>query len=47
LAGTATGTGTFNPTTTAAAVLSTTGSYHNCDTNTGGGSCLRTTSGGL
>lgn len=39
-AGSITGSGTFNPTTTATAILSTTGNYHNCDTNTGSGNCL-------
>ena len=34
------GTWTLNPTTTGTKVLSATGSYHNCDTNTGGGNCL-------
>jgi hypothetical protein len=40
-----TGTQTFNPTTTATATLSATGSFHNCDTNTGGGNCLPTVTG--
>jgi hypothetical protein len=39
------GTLTFAPTTTAANMLSATGAYHNCDTNTGGGNCLPTLSG--
>lgn len=30
----------LNPTTTATKLLSSTGSFHACDTNTGGGSCL-------
>jgi hypothetical protein len=34
------GTGTFNPTTTATSMLSATGAFHNCDTNAGGGNCL-------
>jgi hypothetical protein len=37
---TTSGTWTFNPTTTATKLQSSTGSYHACDTNTGGGSCL-------
>jgi hypothetical protein len=40
-----TGTLTFSPTTTATSMLSATGSFHNCDTNTGGGNCLPTVSG--
>jgi hypothetical protein len=39
------GTQTLNPTTTATAMLSSTGSFHNCDTNTGGGNCLPTLTG--
>lgn len=39
------GTLTFAPTTTAASMLSATGSFHNCDTNTGGGNCLPTVTG--
>ncbi len=42
-----TGTGTFNPTTTATGMLSTTGAFHNCDTNTGGANCLPTPTGGF
>ena len=42
---TTSGTWTFNPTTTAAKLLSATGSFHTCDTNTGGGSCLPTMTG--
>jgi hypothetical protein len=34
---------TFTPTTTAAKMLSTTGGFHICDTNTGGGNCLPST----
>ncbi len=37
---TITGALTLNPTTTATSMLSATGGFHNCDTNTGGGSCL-------
>jgi len=37
-----TGTWTLNPTTTATKLLSTTGSFHTCSTNTGGGNCLPT-----
>ncbi len=40
---TVSGTWTFNPTTTATKMLSSTGSFHICDTNTGGGNCLPTT----
>jgi hypothetical protein len=40
-----TGSLTFSPTTTATSMLSATGSFHNCDTNTGGGNCLPTVSG--
>ena len=36
----ATGTWTFTPTTTASKLLSSTGSFHVCDTNAGGGNCL-------
>jgi hypothetical protein len=39
------GTLAFAPTTTAASMLSATGSFHNCDTNTGGGNCLPTVTG--
>jgi hypothetical protein len=39
------GTLTFTPTTTPANVLSATGAYHNCDTNTGGGNCTPTITG--
>lgn len=42
---TITGTWTANPTTTAAKLLSTTGAFHICDTNAGGGSCLPTATG--
>lgn len=35
-----TGAGAFDPTTTTTNMLSATGSFHNCDTNTGGGNCL-------
>ena len=42
-----TGTATFNPTTTATKLLSATGSFHTCDTNTGGGNCLPTATGGF
>jgi hypothetical protein len=41
------GTWTFNPTTVATNVLSATGSFHVCDTNVGGGSCLPTLTGSL
>ena len=44
-AATITGTGTLNPTTTTTTMLSTTGSFHNCDTNTGGADCLPTVTG--
>lgn len=37
---TITGTWTLNSTPTATKLLSASGSYHTCDTNTGGGSCL-------
>lgn len=43
--GIASGTGTFNPTTTA--MLSANGAFHNCDTNTAGGNCLPTITGGF
>jgi hypothetical protein len=39
------GTMTLTPTTTTTGMLSATGSYHNCDTNTGSGNCLPTLSG--
>jgi hypothetical protein len=39
------GTSKFNPTTTAAKLLSTTGSFQTCNTNTGGGNCLPTATG--
>jgi hypothetical protein len=42
---TITGTLTFTPTTTATSMLSATGNYHNCDTNTGSGNCLPTITG--
>lgn len=42
---TTSGTFTLGPTTTATKLLSTTGSLHTCDTNTGGGSCLPTMTG--
>jgi len=42
---TITGILTFNPTTTATGMLSATGSFHNCDTNTGGANCLPTITG--
>jgi hypothetical protein len=42
-----TGTGSFGPTTTATGMLSTTGAFHNCDTNTGGANCLPTPTGGF
>jgi hypothetical protein len=44
---TITGTATLAPTTTATKLLSATGSFHACDTNTGGGSCLPTATGSL
>jgi hypothetical protein len=34
------GTWTFNPVTTATVLLSSTGAFHICDTNTGSGNCL-------
>ena len=37
---TVSGVWTLNPTTTASKLLSSTGSFHACDTNTGGGACL-------
>jgi hypothetical protein len=37
---TTSGTWTFNPTTTATDLLSATGAFHACDTNTGSGNCL-------
>ena len=37
---TTSGSWTFNPTTTAAKLLSSTGAFHTCDTNAGGGNCL-------
>jgi hypothetical protein len=40
-----TGSWTFTPTTTATKLLSATGSFHVCDNNSGGGQCLRTTTG--
>jgi hypothetical protein len=42
---TTSGTFSFNATTTATALLSATGSFHACDTNTGGGNCLPTATG--
>jgi hypothetical protein len=42
---TITGSLTLSPTTTTTNMLSATGSYHNCDTNTGSGNCLPTVSG--
>ena len=39
------GTNSFNPTTAAASLLSSTGNFHVCDTNTGGGNCLPTATG--
>jgi hypothetical protein len=41
------GTWTLDPTTTATRLLSAIGSFHTCDTNTGGGNCLPTVSGGF
>lgn len=38
---------TFNPTTTAANLQSTAGANHICDTNTGGGNCIPTPTGGF
>jgi hypothetical protein len=38
---------TFNPTTTAANLQSSAGANHICDTNTGGGNCLPTPTGGF
>jgi hypothetical protein len=40
-----TGTWTLNPTTTATNLKSSTGAFHVCDTNTGGGNCLPTLGG--
>jgi hypothetical protein len=40
-----TGTATLNPTTTAGKLLSATGSFQTCSTNTGGGNCLPTATG--
>ena len=40
-----TGTWTLSPTTTATNLLSATGGFHVCDTNTGGGSCTPTLTG--
>ncbi len=42
---TTTGTAAFNPSTTTTDLLSATGSFHACDTNTGGGNCLPTATG--
>jgi hypothetical protein len=42
---TVSGAWTFNPTTTASKLLSATGSFQTCNTNTGGGNCLPTISG--
>lgn len=42
---TVTGALTFNPTTTTTNMLSSTGSFHNCDANTSGGNCLPTVTG--
>jgi hypothetical protein len=39
------GTWSFYPVTTATKLLSATGSFHICDTNTGGGNCLPTLTG--
>jgi hypothetical protein len=39
------GTWTFTPTTTTTRLQSTTGAFHVCDTNTGGGNCLPTATG--
>jgi hypothetical protein len=44
---TVSGTWTFNPVTTASKLLSTTGAFHLCDTNTGGGLCLPASTGSL
>jgi hypothetical protein len=40
-----TGTATFNPTTTASKLLSATGSFQTCSSNTGGANCLPTATG--
>ena len=40
-----TGTWTFTPTTNSSLLQSATGGFHVCDTNTGGGNCLRTVTG--
>jgi hypothetical protein len=42
-----TGSWTFTPTTTATQLLSATGSFHICDSNSGGGRCVLTTTGGF
>ncbi len=44
---TVTGTWTFYPTTTTTKLLSATGAFHACDTNTGGGNCLPIMTGGF
>jgi hypothetical protein len=44
---TVSGTWTLNPSTTASRLLSATGSFHTCDTNTGGGNCLPALTGGF
>jgi hypothetical protein len=36
----ASGTATFTPNTTSTGLLSATGSFHTCSSNTGGGNCL-------
>ncbi len=45
--GAVSGSGTFNPTTTAGGMLSATGAFHNCDTNSGSGNCLPAVSAGF
>jgi hypothetical protein len=41
------GSWSFNPTTSATQLLSATGAFHACDTNTGGGTCLPAATGSL
>jgi hypothetical protein len=42
-----TGTGTLTPNTVATSLLSATGSFHTCSSNTGGGNCLPVATGGF
>ena len=46
-ASTMSGTWKFNPVTTTTMLLSTTGLFHICDTNSGGGACIPTVTGGF